>query len=96
MNFSTQSLVRRLTVRALLAAVAAAPATAWACPMCKDAVGGDPVATALSATTLLLIVIPASLFLSIGGWIGFAYWRAARHAATMPDTAEPMVLEPPV
>lgn len=51
-----------------------------ACPSCKDAIAGDPVATALSWTTLLLIAMPALLMGTIGGWVGYVYWRAARQA----------------
>lgn len=49
---------------------------ALACPSCKDAISGDPVASALSWTTLLLIALPALLMGGIGGWVGYLYWRA--------------------
>ena len=66
---------------ALSWALLLAPAVGLACEACKDAVKNDPVGTALSATTLVLIGMPMLLIGSIGGWIGHAYWRAARHAA---------------
>ena len=80
----------------LLGGVAATPATLLACPLCKDALSGDPVGTALSATTLLLIAVPASLVLAIGGWIGFVYWRATRRAAAMPDAIDAAIVERPI
>jgi hypothetical protein len=58
-----------------------ASSAAWACPSCNDAIGNDPVATALSWTTLLLIAMPLLLGGSIGGWIAISYWRAAREEA---------------
>ena len=61
----------------LLAITFVVPSMALACPNCKDAIAGDPVAAALSWTTLLLIAVPLVLFGSIGGWVGFIYWRAA-------------------
>ena len=96
MRSFTQSLLRCMPIGAMLAAVLATPATVRACPLCKDAIAGDSVATALSATTLLLIAIPATLVLSIGGWIGFVYWRAARQATAVADTGDPAVVERPV
>ena len=57
------------------------PAVGLACEACKEAVKNDPVGTALSATTLVLIGMPMVLIGSIGGWIGYAYWRAARRVA---------------
>ena len=54
------------------------PAAASACPMCKSAMENNPVGAALSWTTLVLIAAPALLMASIGGWIGYVYWRAAR------------------
>jgi hypothetical protein len=72
----------RRWVTALLSGVLlVAPAVALACEACKDAVKDDPVGTALSATTLLLIGMPVLLIGSIGGWIGYVYWRASRQAA---------------
>jgi hypothetical protein len=63
----------------VLAGVALAlPSVAAACPNCNDAVKGDPVAAALSGTTLLLIALPASLMGSIGAWVALAFRRAAR------------------
>jgi len=56
------------------------PTAGGACEACKDAVQNDPVGTALSATTLVLIGMPMVLIGSIGGWIGYTYWRASRHA----------------
>ena len=54
-----------------------------ACPSCKDAIESDPVAAALSWTTLLLIGVPMALFGSLGGWVAYVYWRAAHPAATV-------------
>ena len=77
---------------ALSWAILLAPAVGQACEACKDAVKNDPVGTALSATTLLLIGMPMVLIGSIGGWIGHAYWRAARHAPA--DRASEIVSQP--
>ncbi len=62
-----------------LGATLAAPMSVAACPLCKDAIAGDPVASALSWTTLLLIALPAVLVGAIGGWVWYVYWRATRH-----------------
>jgi protein-S-isoprenylcysteine O-methyltransferase Ste14 len=74
-----------------------APAVALACEACKEAVKDDPVGTALSATTLLLIGMPALLIGSIGGWIGYVYWRASRQAAAVgvrPEQPSEVVSQP--
>lgn len=60
----------------------AIPSAVPACPLCKDALSGDPIGSALSWTTLLLIAFPSGLVTLIGGWIFFMYWRAARQAAS--------------
>ena len=76
-------------MQAMLLCVAwLAPAVVEACEACKEAVKGDPVGTALSATTLLLIAMPMLLIGSVGGWIGYMYWRAARGGAVANDAAE--------
>ena len=62
--------------RLLVGLVAGFPAVAAACPSCKDAISGDPVATALSATTLVLIAIPLALFGGMGSWVAYTLWRA--------------------
>ena len=59
-------------------------AEGFACPACKDALAADPVGNALSATTLLLIGVPVFLVGSLGGWIAYVYWRAARRGLTPP------------
>jgi hypothetical protein len=46
----------------------------------------------LSATTLLLIGMPMVLIGSIGAWIGYAYWRASRHAR--PEPASEIASQP--
>lgn len=74
----------RWPAAALTAIVLSAPAVALACEACRDAVANDPVGTALSATTLLLLGVPALLMGSIGGWVGYVHWRASRYA-TAPD-----------
>lgn len=83
-------------VAALSWALLLAPAVGHACEACKDAVKNDPVGTALSATTLVLIGMPMVLIGSIGGWIGYAYWRAARQAApeAPSERARKIVSEP--
>ncbi len=58
----------------------ALPSVALACPLCKDALANDPVAAAFNGTTFLLIAAPSLLVASIGGWVFYVYWRAARHA----------------
>ena len=73
--------MRVYLVAALSWALLLSPAVGRACEACKDAVKNDPVGTALSATTLVLIGTPIVLIGSIGGWIGYMYWRALRHAA---------------
>ncbi len=77
----------RQAAAVLVASVVCMPAVVLACPTCKDAVAGDPVATALSATTLLLLGTPVVLIGSIGGWVGYVYWRAARRPARTGDAA---------
>jgi hypothetical protein len=64
----------------LLSAMLQMPTVVLACEACKEAVKDDPVGTALSATTLVLIAMPMLLIGSIGGWVSYVYWRAARHA----------------
>jgi len=68
--------------------ISGTPALALACPMCKGAMENSPVGAALSWTTLVLIAIPALLIGSIGGWIGYVYWRAGRrpHAIAWSST----------
>ena len=75
----------RWTTLALLGTVAVAPSWVWACPSCKDALAGDPVGAALSWTTLVLIGVPLVLMGSIGGWVSYVYWRAARGGWEAPD-----------
>ncbi len=70
---------------ALLAPLLVTPSWVWACPSCKDAVAGDPVGAALSWTTLVLIGVPLVLMGSIGGWVSYVYWRAARSGWEAPD-----------
>ena len=72
---------RRSAISILTAALLTLPSTLLACPACKDALAGDPVGRALSWTTLLMIGVPLVLVGSIGGWVSFMYWRAARRAA---------------
>jgi len=85
----TKQSSRRRWVTALLSGLLlVAPAVVLACEACKDAVKDDPVGTALSATTLLLIGMPVLLIGSIGGWIGYVYWRASRQAAAGDDAPE--------
>ena len=79
-------------VAALSSAMLLAPTVGRACEACKEAVQNDPVGTALSATTLVLIGMPMVLIGSIGGWIGHAYWRASRHAAA--ERASEIVSQP--
>ena len=76
----------RWVTAALLFVVLLVPAVALACEACKDAVKDDPVGTALSATTLVLIAMPLLLVGSIGGWVGYAHWRAARDATAPGNT----------
>ena len=69
---------------AVLAMIAGSPALTLACPLCKDAIQGDPVAAAFNATTLLMIAAPMALVASVGGWIAYLYWQHGRHAPTGP------------
>jgi len=64
--------------------VVASPSLLLACPACKDALEGDAVGMALSWTTLLMIAVPMMLFASIGGWVFYVYWRAARPTTELP------------
>ncbi len=82
----------RVTIGGLVGALVLSPSAVLACPACKDALEGDSVGYALSWTTLMMIAVPMTLFLSIGGWVAFAYWRAARRAAN--DTATPSLSWP--
>ena len=77
----------RWVTAAFLSVVLLVPAVVLACEACKDAVKDDPVGTALSATTLVLIAMPMLLIGSIGGWVGYAYWRATRYAPAPDDAA---------
>ena len=83
-RFSQGRLVAALASLALLA-----PSAVLACEACRDAVANDPVGTALSATTLLLIGVPALLMGSIGGWIGYMHWRARRYDTEPAGNAGP-------
>jgi hypothetical protein len=66
--------------------VTAAPTLA--CPLCKDAIAGDPKAAVLSWTTLLMIAVPFALVGAIGTGIVYVHWRAARDdALEHPDPA---------
>ena len=79
---NTRTTATRRVLPAFLAlALAVLPSVVLACPACKDALEGDSVGRALSWTTLLMIAVPMLLFTSIGGWVFFVYWRAARRAA---------------
>ena len=81
--------MRRRCIAALVGwLLVGAPGIVLACEACKDAVKNDPVGTALSATTLLLIGMPVLLVGSIGGWIGYVYWRASRPAAAVAGAPE--------
>ena len=80
----------------LLGVVLTTPAVVWACPTCKDAIDTDPVATALSATTLLLLAMPALLIGSIGGWVCYVYWRAARRPVANATAPQPSGIAEPV
>ena len=71
-----------------------APTLAQACEACKEAVKDDPVGTALSATTLLLIAMPVLLIGSIGSWIGYRYWRAARQVEGAAAQAHDIASQP--
>jgi hypothetical protein len=73
---------------AVCAALLVAPSVAAACPLCKDALAGDPVGAALSWTTLVLIAAPMLLLGSIGGWVFHAFRRATHDklAAEAPMT----------
>lgn len=85
-----QSSWLRWVAAALLSVVLRAPDVVQACEACKDAVKDDPVGTALSATTLVLIAMPMLLIGSIGGWVVYMYWRAERRAAAPHDgSAQP-------
>ena len=64
------------------------PSWVLACPACKDALSGSSVGAALSWTTLLLIAVPLLLVGSIGGWVAYAYWRAAHASAA--ETVPPV------
>ena len=84
-----RSLLGRWVAALVACLLVMAPAVVLACEACKEAVKDDPVGTALSATTLLLIGMPALLIGSIGGWIGYVYWRASRQASAAVGPAEP-------
>lgn len=81
-----------------LGTILLAPSVVLACPSCKDAISGDPVASALSWTTLVLIAMPLVLIGSIGGWVVYVYWRAARgsHAADGATPQPSEIAEQPV
>ncbi len=87
MKRSRQSFWLSGAAAVLLGIVVAAPAAVLACPSCKDAISNDAVADAFSWTTLLLIAMPMLLVGSIGGWVAYVYWRAARSAAAAGDAS---------
>ena len=94
-----RSLLRRGVAALVTWLLVMPPSVGVACEACKEAVKDDPVGTALSATTLLLIGMPVLLIGSIGGWIGYVYWRAARPAAAVAGPPAPpseMIASEPV
>lgn len=88
---------------ALLAAAAAWAASpealAQGCAMCRTAVEGaeDPLARALSWSTLFLLAMPFAVVASVGGWIFFSLRSAAPAdpaAADQPDVPAGSGTEP--
>ena len=80
----------RRVVLPLVGAILGSPAISLACPLCKDALTGDPVAAAFNGTTLFMIAAPSVLVSAVGGWIIYAYWQHARRvdaAAAAPEVA---------
>ncbi len=64
----------------LVGAILGSPVISLACPLCKDAISGDPVAAAFNGTTLFMIAAPSVLVGAVGGWIVYAYWQHGRRA----------------
>jgi hypothetical protein len=88
----TNRTIRHWAAAGFVVAMLSASA-ALACPTCKDAIAGDPVARAFSWTTLFMIAMPLTLVASIGGWVAFAHWRARSEspADTMRPADQPWV-----
>lgn len=83
---------RRVIRGAVLAAVVAAGwlwspgVMAQGCAMCRTAVEGqdDPLARALSASTLFLVAMPFAVVASVGGWILFSLRRGPVQGSAEP------------
>lgn len=74
-------------LRFLIACALLLPALAAACPLCKDAIEGDPVAAAFNWTTFLMIGAPILLVTSIGGWVSYIYWRHAQQMSAHTESS---------
>ncbi len=89
---------RRAAALALVAAGSWAlspEALAQGCAMCRTAVEGsdDPLARALSVSTLFLLAMPFAIVASVGGWIFFSL-RAAGLAGKVDGTPADETNEP--
>ncbi len=64
-------------------------ALAQGCAMCRTAVEGsnDPLARALSFSTLFLLAMPFAIVASVGGWIFFSMRADARPDGAAADPA---------
>lgn len=55
------------------------PAAAEACAVClTGASANDPVADAFNWSVLFLMAAPYTIVGSVGGWLAYTHWRAAR------------------
>jgi hypothetical protein len=61
---------------------------AWACPSCKAAIEGDPLALSFYWSTLFMIAMPYLLVAAVGGGLYLAYRSAARQAAARTEFIE--------
>jgi len=72
----------RVVVGVLTAIGALVPMDVFAqgCAMCATYLNGakDPLTNGFKWSILLLLSVPYALFVSIGAWLGIAYWRSRR------------------
>lgn len=77
-------MLRRCFSCAFSAAALFFPVAAWPCAVClTGASANDPVADAFNWSVLFLMAAPYTIVGSIGGWIAYTHWRAAKKRGGM-------------
>jgi heme/copper-type cytochrome/quinol oxidase subunit 2 len=72
-------MLRRCFSSAVLALAFLFPVVAWPCAVClTGASANDPVADAFNWSVLFLMAAPYTIVGSVGGWLAYTHWRAAR------------------